>query len=692
MASNPAADAYHDYCEEYSYPPKTPGHLVSYAKRKGINGVKYVNAKNVISNPPAPRLSLALGDDGDDESPLTDEEYLKQALAAAENPNENNKDDIPHPVDPYDLQLANGDGVGSGVDSDENNPHNTIEFENNQSNQSKQSNNDSIDVKENENKDENDENDGEIQAAISAITTVNDDYENYTKRKSSKLVNNSDLSKWQLKQLRLCKPTPFMLRVKMIAKSEEAKKSIYECLKLMADYQLNVPFPGTIVYHFTSPNIGNLSFGNSTKNELTLEFIELYHSEKVFWLHSKTSAIGSLYIKAFQPKNWVTNDTCTISTHFIDENPNSDNENEHENENTKKDSVKKNKNKNKNSKSEIQKTVKKTSVDASGHSNDETSNTSDDNDDEKYQFKGLPESIRECMEKFHSQFASTEAGYLLHPQYKECLKQRKKQKIDTLTINENDKNKNNNNNSSNNNNNNNNSTGSICESGFMVIWEIKVPGYYYDNGDKSLMNNIFSSINNWSKIGEKYFCIVFNCHRLMSKNYPDLLELITIWPNKKLFLKFLNDKNFDNPFRKQFKPLLINNQATRKTITCKVYFEEEKLNRYIVVSSPKKRRSSSTLSLNDINSENTNDNNNNDNNNDNDNDNENKEEKGDLEPDGDNNELNSENTNEDDIEQENVGIMKQLIKLLDGVGNVKRVQTDIGYILNPYADGDYFIA
>lgn len=56
-------------------------------------------------------------------------------------------------------------------------------------------------------------------------------------------------------ELRLCKPTAFVLRIKMIAKSEEAKKSIYKCLKLMEDYKLTLLFTDTIGHHCTSPNM-----------------------------------------------------------------------------------------------------------------------------------------------------------------------------------------------------------------------------------------------------------------------------------------------------------------------------------------------------------------------------------------------------------------------------------------------------
>lgn len=68
-----------------------------------------------------------------------------------------------------------------------------------------------------------------------------------------------------------------MHRVIFTYTDAEAKARMSNCLKRFAAYQLEAPFPATLMYHFTTPDPVN--------HPLVMEYSEIYKDDDIFWKH-----------------------------------------------------------------------------------------------------------------------------------------------------------------------------------------------------------------------------------------------------------------------------------------------------------------------------------------------------------------------------------------------------------------------
>lgn len=116
----------------------------------------------------------------------------------------------------------------------------------------------------------------------------------------------------------------------------------------------------------------------------------------------------------------------------------------------------------------------------------------------------LSEMVKRTNAGFDSTFPESEAGYLLHDEYLKILDLADDMKL-------------------------------------LLKLEMMAPNYY--RGHKQNVGVIQKIMDKLSVFAKESNAIMFHCHRVLEKVYPDRIEVVSVWPNGQCLMEFLENEN-----------------------------------------------------------------------------------------------------------------------------------------------------
>ena len=142
----------------------------------------------------------------------------------------------------------------------------------------------------------------------------------------------------------------------------------------------------------------------------------------------------------------------------------------------------------------------------------------------------LSDMVKRINATLDSTFPPSEAGYLLHDDY-----------LNALDL--------------------------VDDTKVMLKMEMVVPNYW--SGSKQNVNLIRNLMAELSEYAKKCNAVMFHCHRVLEKVYPERMELVSIWPNEQCLMDFLQNERAQKIVSK-FNELMSDDDG-KGAVECQMY-------------------------------------------------------------------------------------------------------------------------